>query len=178
MIEIDKEKMESLKALADINLKVSEARNLLTQLEEEETEYLVKRETKVMDRIKKTVADSQAMVKEADDNYSQIGELLQEITSFCSNIVKIQEQFNEILEVFNERNELWEKNIGEQQDNISEVRKQIKMHTVIIENDKKSLSSTKKLLESQRIHIESQQAALLKSYQEEKTLWDKIQKKS
>lgn len=175
-MEIDKQKMESLKALSDINLKVSEARNLLTELEEQETEYLVFREKKVMGRIKKTISDSQEMVKEADKNHGQIRELLESINGFCENIIKIQEQFSEVLEVFNKRNEVWEKNINLQQYSVAEIRKEIKLHSQVIENDKKSLNFTKKLLESQKAHIESQQATLTKSYEAEKTLWDKMNK--
>jgi len=171
---VGKETMESLKALADINLKVSEAKNLLFKLEEQETEYLIAREKKVMDRIKKVVDDSQEMVNEADKNYGQIKELLENISGFCNLLINTQEQFNTLIETFNQRNELWEKHIGEQQDGIEENRKLIKVHSQIIENDKKSISISKESLENQKRHLESQQASLLASYTVEKELWDKL----
>lgn len=49
---LEKKTMEAVKALSDLTLKISEQQNLLCKLQEEETEYLIEREKKAMERIK------------------------------------------------------------------------------------------------------------------------------
>lgn len=54
---VSKQSMEALQALASLNLEVSAERALLIQLQEEETAYLVSRETKVTNQIKDKLAE-------------------------------------------------------------------------------------------------------------------------
>lgn len=154
------EQMESLKALTDINLKISEAKNSLFKLQEAETEYLQDREVRAMDRINQVVADSGELVKEADKNHGQIKELLTEVSAFAHNLIDIQENFNGILEEFDQRNIEWERKIGKQQDDIAEIRKLQKVEEVQIENDKKSLEQARKRLNDDQRKLDSDRGTL------------------
>lgn len=148
---VTKEQMESLKALSDVNIKISEARNLLFKLQEEETEYLVGREKKAMERIQKVIEDSQSMVREANENYSQIQQLLNGVSDFAGKLQKMQEDFQGLLADFEERNVEWERTVGKQQDGIVDIRNQLKIEQVQIKNDKETIELTqKRLIESQR----------------------------
>ncbi len=143
---ISTEQMESLKALADINLKISEAKNTLFKLQEEETEYLVLREQKAMDRIQKVVDESTELVKEADQNHAQIKELFIEVSQFAEKLLRTQESFQGLITEFEERNVEWEKRVGEQQDDITQIRNQFKAEKIEIENTKSSIAIAKKAL--------------------------------
>lgn len=148
---VSKENMESLKALSDINLKVSEAKNLLFKLQEDETAYLVTREEKAMDRIQKVVEESHSLVQEADKNHAQIKALIVEVSAFVEHLLQIQENFQGLLAEFEERNIDWERDIGKQQDDIAEIRKGLKLEKVQIENDLKNINvARKKLAEDQK----------------------------
>lgn len=49
---VRKEHMEAVRALSDINLEISKQKELLLKLQEEETQYLIDREKRFMERIK------------------------------------------------------------------------------------------------------------------------------
>lgn len=135
--------MEALKALADTNLKISGAKESLFKLQETETEYLVTREKKAMDRIEKTIADSRAFVDQAKQNYESVRDFALEASSFAESLVNVQKIFHKSLEGFEERNVIWERDIGRQQDEIAEEKKSLTMQKTVIENDRKSFNQAK-----------------------------------
>lgn len=148
---ISQQEMQSLKALSDLNIKISEAKNLLFKLQEEETEYLSIREKKAMDRIQKVVDDSKEMVKQADENHGEIKLLFNEVSGFADKLLKTQDIFHGLLSEFEESNVEWERDIGKQQDDLAEIHKMLNVEKVKIENDKQSLViASKKLADDQR----------------------------
>lgn len=50
---VTSEELKALQALAKLNIKISEARETLEKLYETETEYLIERERKAVERINK-----------------------------------------------------------------------------------------------------------------------------
>lgn len=159
-IIVGKEQMESLKALAETNLKLSEAKNLLFKLQEEETAYLQAREKKALDRIKKTVEESRELVRVAEENHSEIKNLYIETSNFAENLVKLQEDFKLMLESFEERNISWEKDIGKQQDDIAQIKKEMKIEKLQIENDIKSLERSRQKLEEDQKKLKSDRGTI------------------
>lgn len=157
---VSKEHMESLKALSDVNIKISEAQNTLFKLQEEETEYLITREKKAMDRIQKVVDDSKEMVKEADKNHGQVKELGVNISEFAQKLLRIQDNFKSLLVEFEERNVEWEKVIGKQQDDLEEIRKQQKVQNIQLINDKRAIEMAKKKLTEDQKKIESDRGTI------------------
>lgn len=152
---VSKQNMESIKALSDVNLKISDAKNTLFRLQEEETDYLILREKKAMERIQKVIDDSKEMIKEADENHGQIKELIIGVTQISENLTRLYSGFQDLSKEFEERNVLWEADIGKQQDDIAEARKEIKIEKVQIENDKKSIQQTKVKQENDQKKLDS-----------------------
>lgn len=152
---VSKQNMEGLKTLSEITLKISDAKNLLFKLQEDETEYLILREKRAMERIQKVIDDSGEMVKEADKNYEKIQELFNGISEFASNLVSIQEQFTSLFSAFNERNVLWEADMAKQQDEILDIRNKIKVDQIKIENDSKSIDIAKQKIKDDQRKLDS-----------------------
>lgn len=140
---VDKEKMDAFKALADTNMKISEAKGILFKLQETETEYLEAREKKVLERIQKVVEESQELVNEAKENYQEMVELGRLTSDFSKSLVALHDLYRKAFTGFEERNILWEKQIGEEQDALIELRKGMKVEKMQIDNDKKSLEKAK-----------------------------------
>lgn len=155
--------MASIKALADTNIEISKAKNLLFKLQESETDYLVIREKKAMDRIQKVVDDSKELVKEATNNHSDINNLLIEATALVTGLDKVSETYTNLLIEFDERNVEWERHIGKQQDNLEEIRKGLKAERVQIDNDKKSIEQTKISLANAQRKIDSDRGTIQRS---------------
>lgn len=175
---IDTQTMQSVKALADTNIKISEARSVLFKLQETETEYLVEREKKILSRIQDNLEQSRSLIDETSKNHQGIKDLYSQCTSFVEFLDEVYDSFQEIVKNFDERSDMWEAKIGIQQDEILEQRKEIKIEQVRIKNDQKSLKDKEKLLQNMKSHIESRQAALESSYKIEKEIWNKIQNKN
>lgn len=145
------EQMEALKALSDVNIKISEAHNSLRKLQEDETEYLVLREKKAMDRIEKTIQDSQELLEQADKNYGEIKEIARLIHEFTQNLIKLSSDYRLLIAEFEARNTDWERNIGRQQDELAEKRQNLNALQTFLENDRKGLEIERaKLVEDQK----------------------------
>lgn len=166
--------MESVQALSNTNLTISEAKNTLFKLQETETEYLVSREEKAMDRIKNLLENSKELLDETTANHAKVKEYTDTVDSFAQFLKESHEKFSRMLEIFNERNELWDKNIKNQEQEIAKQRKLVELDTKKNEENEKRLKDYKKELEREKEYIESRQATLSASYEVEKKLWNKI----
>lgn len=152
---VTKEKMQSLRALAEVNLKVSEALTTLSGLKKEETEYFETRENEALEKIREVLAESKDLLKECDENHAQIQEFSVEVTDFASKLTIMHQWLKDLVKDFNERNELWSKELEKQRSEIQEKRNQIKAEKQIIENDRKSLDMAKKVFAGEQKKLDS-----------------------
>lgn len=143
--------MDALKALSDINLKVSEVRNALSELQEAETEYLVAREKKAMQRIAKVLEESEALVDQASENYQEVRDLAHAMSEAAAFFVETEKVFQGLLTDFNERSQEWDATVLQQEEQLANARKTIETDRIIIKNDRESIEQTKaNLLEDKR----------------------------
>lgn len=165
--------MDALKALADANLKISEAKNTLFKLEETETEYLVLREKKAMDKIQTMIDDSADLLEKTHNNYEEVRRFYETITTYSEVLEQFHQQFTGMLIEFNKRSDMWDTKVVEQQEKIAALRK-------IVETDQKNITSQQEKIEKDkkeiivdRARLESQQQTLLASRENLKNLWEK-----
>lgn len=140
---LDKEKMDSIKALADTNMQISAAKGTLFQLQATETEYLEGREKKAMERIQKVVEDSHLLIKEAKENYQEIVDMSKSAAEVSKSLSSLHESFQKTLLDFEERNVLWGKQIENQQKEIADMRKGLQIEKMNIENDRTFIEKAK-----------------------------------
>lgn len=119
--------MDALRALADTNLKVSEARNTLSKLQQEETEYLISREKKAVGRIIKILADSHSLVEETNKNYELISDFCQSVTESSKFLSQALEAFQALSKEKEAFYETWERDIKNQEDTIVSLRNGLKV---------------------------------------------------
>lgn len=149
--EVDEKKMTALRGLADINMQIGAARGILTTLQEQETEYLVSREKKAVDRITKVLQESSDLVEETNKNYDQIIEIVETVKSGAGFLAKVYASFKEYVSIFEKAKTAWERDIENQETTISEVKKALRVERVKLDNEKKSLDDTRaKLIEDER----------------------------
>lgn len=156
--EITKEHMDSLKALADTNVKIGVARGTLQKLEEEETTYLEEREKKALGRIQAMFDGSKELLDGIRSNYAQVKELLTTASSFSDFLLKAYESLSGLIKDFNERSELWEVKIKEKEEEFALIKQDIKNDKVRIANDRQALDAKEALLrvEARKIQDERQ----------------------
>lgn len=155
--ELEKEKMEKVKELASTNMKISEAKNLLFKLQEDETAYLVEREKKALNKIDEVLKDSQKILKETHSNYAEVHEFCQTIVSFVDFLHSAQDTFKEMLTEFRERDDEWQKEFNVQQEKSIEIKKILGIERINIEKEKKWIENERKKLSDERSRISSQQ---------------------
>lgn len=172
--ELEQEQFNSVKMLADTSLKISEAKNTLFKLQEEETQYLIEREKKTINTINKTLENSAGLVKTIKDNHEEVRQYSRTITAFADYLKEMYDKFKVLQESFVERNKLWEQNMKRQEEIIAKQRKEVEAEQKLIKLDEEKLKEMREDLEKTKILIESRQTILAASYEEEKKLWNKI----
>jgi DNA repair ATPase RecN len=175
---IDKQKMEAIKALSDTNMKISEAKNALSKLQETEKEYIKEREARVLKQIQQNLKDSEDIIAKTNSNYVKVQDLYKIVCGFVDYINETLTVLEETVSSFDKVSSKFESEVKEQEIEIESIKKTLKLDTVQIQNDKKSLIAKEKRLDDIKKHLESRQSALEKAYKVDKNLWEKIQQKN
>lgn len=157
---VSAEQMEALKALSEMNLKVSEAKRNLIELEETETEYLVKREKKALLTINRAYEDSKQLIDETKNNYQKIREVLGLISESTTFISEMQGKFKSLISDFEAQCVEWDKKYQEEIRELSEVRQQVKVDRIKLESERKVIERERKALENEKKVIESRQTQI------------------
>lgn len=158
--EFEQEKMNSIKALADTNVKIGEARGVLEALKKEESVYLEQREKKAVEVVDKVLADSKEVLKEATENYQEVKDLLNSASSFADFLKEAYSSFTTLVGRFSEKSEIWEKEVARQQEEFAVIRQQISDDRVRIKNDREAIQREREVLSNEKRKIDDQRATL------------------
>lgn len=143
-IQVDTKRMEALRGLADLNIQISNARTALTKLQEIETDYLVSREKKAMERIDGILKRSEDLIAEAGKNYEQITDLSKAVAEGAAILGEAYEAFSEVARLFEERGIIWEKDAKRQEERIEKAWQAIKIDRVKLDNERATVEDSKK----------------------------------
>lgn len=133
--------MEALQALARANLDISEARNTLLKLQETETEYLVSREKKALDRVQKTLELSHNLVEETNKNYESIQDLAKMVAQGFTILDEASKAFSQLVEARDKKFELWERDITNQETTVAASRNALRVELSELDSQKSQLKS-------------------------------------
>lgn len=150
---IDSQKMSALHALAETNLKISEARAHLNELDEKETEYLVAREKRVMERITALLEESRIAIAEVQENYNGIKQFYSDVCVYVSKVTKIGDDLLTLLEKFDEVREKTDETISANEATVAEIRR-----AVLVQNS--SLESHKAMIENREREVSAGEVKL------------------
>ena len=145
--------MEALEKLAATNLLISNAKNALFKLKEDEARYLSEREQKTLDKIQKVFEDSETILNNAKKNYAELGELLNTASVLAKFIVEGQENFSKLLSYFDERDTLWQEKVAKKEKELSLLLKRIKAEETVLENERKNIQKAQIALTEQEKKI-------------------------
>lgn len=149
--------MDSAKELAATNIKISEAKNIIFKLQEDETTYLEEREKKALVRIDKVLDDSRDLLAKAHENYNEVHEFCRTINEFASFLSETQSKFQDLLTEFKDRDDAWGNEVKRREKEFADLRTAIDIDKTIIENDKKTIEKAKESIEKDKAVIESRQ---------------------
>lgn len=152
--------MNALQALSDTNLKVSEARALLSELEESETKYLAAREKKAMERITVVLRESRELIEETKANYDEVQRFHQTVSSFADFLKEGHTRFKEILTIFSEKEAEWSSDMERQEAELVQMKKILSVERTKIANDKKSIEFARKEIENGNKKLQDERGTL------------------
>lgn len=147
------EQMNSLRALADTNMKVSEAKALLIKIEETKLQYFKLRETETNERIAKLLADSNETLIQARNNYYETTQFYNTISSFADSLKASYSSFQGLLTDFQQRDIAWKKNMTEQEKMVADLRKEAQLEKTLIESEKQTILIRQKNLDEERVRV-------------------------
>jgi len=157
---LTKEKMDAVKALADTNIKISEARDTLAKIKALESSYLSDREKKAIEMIEKIIKDSENLLKEAKNNYEEIISLYNTVSGFSSFLTDSYGKFKEMLVEFEKKNILWTASLNAREEELSQISATIRLDKVRIKNDRESLNRKEEDLKLERRKINDDRAVI------------------
>lgn len=158
--EFEQEKMNSIKALADTNVKIGEARGVLEALKKEESVYLEEREKKAVEVVDKVLADSKEVLGEVKENYQEVKDLLNSASSFADFLKEAYGSFTGLVEKFSEKSAAWEEEVARQQKEFAGIRQQISNDQVRLKNDREAIEKKEASLLVEKRKIDDQRATL------------------
>lgn len=160
MTELEKEKMDSVRALAETNMQISEAKTLLFKMREEEKAYIASRSNKALTEIQKIFDESSELVQGIRSNYKEVNDVTKEASILTTSLLEARENLTILIKDFEEHSKHWEKQVKEREKVFEDIKKDIKKDQVTIANDKKSIEKQKTLLKEEQRKIEDQRATL------------------
>ena len=146
--EIEKQKMDALNALVQANLSVSDAKNKLVKLKEEENVYIAEREREALARIQSILDESNEILTNINTNYAEIKHIYETVSNIAAFLDESHAKLQGLHTLFTQKTELWEQEIAEKEKSMEELKKNLQVQTTLIENEKVSLKSKEKSLKA------------------------------
>ena len=157
---VDKQNMEALEKLAATNLLISDARNALFKMKEDEITYIAEREAKTLDHIQALFDASEEIINNTKSNYTELAELLNTVADMAKFVIAAQGNFSQLIADFEERNTLWEANVAEKEKELLELSRKVKAETVMLQSEHKNIDIARNLLAQDQRKIDDQWAEI------------------
>ncbi len=149
--------MDIVKELAATNMKISDAKNILFKLQEDETVYLEIREKKALAQIEKILDESKELLDKTHENYDEIHDLCVSVCSFADFLTEAHGKFQGLLETYKESSDRWDAEFAKRHAELAEIKKNLAVERSIIENEKKGIEKAKQKIKEAEALIESRQ---------------------
>lgn len=139
IIEVEQKKMEALRVLSDIQMRISKAREDLSNIDKEKDQYFADRETEVVEKIKTLLSDSQQILIEAGVNFDEVHLFAESVINFSDLVTKFHDRLIKIQELLEEKASEFTKVIEVEQKKAEAIKRELKIDRTQIENDRKAL---------------------------------------
>lgn len=162
--EIEKQKMDSLRALSETNLEVSKIKAVLETLKREESAYIKEREEKVLAQIREMLDESKAITKETLENYAIVTDLSNNAKVLAGFVVEAHAELTKLIEVFEETTKNWENEVAGMHKQIAEARKELKVEAQLLKNEQLTIEKRKIEVANQERKVKDQRETLERAF--------------
>ena len=152
--------MEALSALASVSMQISEARNVLFELQSTETEYLVSREKKAVKQIEKIVSESSGLFNEAQKNYALVNDFAKEVTECATKLNELYADFTNLVAKKEQKLALIEDSIKNQMEVLENTKKAMRVEMEGVAGQKNVIEKMKKAIDVENKKLTDQRGTL------------------
>lgn len=170
-IDLDKEKMDTLKQLANVNIEISTGKALLQNLKADVEDFLKEREVLEKQVIDRVYVESKELIDEILKDFSKVHAYYNEVKSYTEFLKELQSNIHEQIINFTESSKEFISYVKKEENRLLELKKDLDSEKQIINQQFESIEQAKIEIKKDRNHLESQQQTLANSYQELKKLW-------
>jgi chromosome segregation ATPase len=157
------EQFKSVKELADMSIKISEAREELLNLQNTKTQYIEAREKETTEKIKALFDKSEDLVDKIKFNNHEIHTLFTLVSSYKDFLVEGHSKLKELIADFEERGKLWEKKVEDYSLEVGEIENKIKKDRKDIENSKKEIEKEMEHIRREKVKIADDRETIKRS---------------
>jgi hypothetical protein len=154
---LDKQMMESLRELANINGEISSGKAEIIQLKKGLEEFLENRKQLEQNTISAILEESKKTIQEINENKVFVQSYYNEVSSFSKFLKEIYSSFNEMKDNFEKEQELWKLTVSKDSKTLSEIKKEIDNNIRLLDIDKKYIADAKKQIAKDKEYITNQQ---------------------
>lgn len=163
-MELDHEKFEGVKELAEISANISMATASLASLQANEREYMKERELRLTERLKKSLVDSSDLIKSIGDNHSALVGYKNELNSFYSTILSLIQDVSECRKSLEKATSEIEVKLAIRDKEILEFKEASHRERTHIQGERTELAAKSAQLEIDRKIIEDQRGTLERAF--------------
>lgn len=169
-MELEHEKFNMVKELADISTNISNARVELTKLRETTDEYLDLREKEAQERVVKVFKESREALEEVSKNHKELTDFNGELKAYANTLKAISTDIIALFENFNGRMERAGEDMKKNQEIVTDILTKIKIERVQVQEDRKLLVAEMREVEEQHRLLKDKREVLDRAWAELKRL--------
>lgn len=153
--------------MADINIKISEGKAALAQLEKLKNSFFEEREVALIKKINKILEESGGILNQAKSNYTEVHALYLEVCECVDFINECYADIKKQVDDFNEKSTAQQETIIRKEEELSELRKRL-------ENDFESIKKDRQFVENQRTAMQGERRKLIDGQEALKRAIDRL----
>lgn len=168
-MELDQEKFETAKVLADLGQKIAEGRAVLKQLIEETEAYIVEREEMVLKRVKSLLKSSSDALMQVTKHHDELKRYASEVSSFADSVSEFHKKVMKLHGTLDEEVKNHEKDISAFNVEFEDRKRRLLEEKIILEADREALQRKSNDLNKKSIALNDQEKRLERGFEELKT---------
>lgn len=159
-MELEHEKFEGAKELAEIGVMLSQTQAALGLLQGEEVKYLAEREERVTNRIQKALADSAELITKIGENHTTLVAYRIQVTELHEFVMALLKSVTDCMDLLTTTTNELDKRIGQHQEDMRKFAEETKKERITIEESNKSIEIEKGRIKDSKRDIASRYGAL------------------
>jgi len=175
-MELNQEKFNTVKELADIHANLSDARAELKKLKDGTEEYMVVREKEAEERVINVLKKSRDALEETSKNHSELSGFSRDLKAYANELSVISTDILALFSDFNKRMDEADENMAKNKDIVDDIFKKIKVERVQVQEDRKLLVAEQYNIDEQFRLLKDRREALERAWDELKKLQNNKEK--